>query len=56
MLHDMLDLGLVECSVTTDCLGPTLGMMTIKRCCVDNREGLAYTTPGSNECHVCIGT
>ena len=49
------DLGLVECSTTTNCLGPTLGMMTIKKCCTGNREGLAYTSPGSNECHVCIG-
>ena len=54
MLH-IIDLGLVECSTTTDCLGSTLGMMTIKKCCAENREGLAYTSPGSDECHVCIG-
>lgn len=50
------DLGLIVCSTSTDCLGPTLGTMTIKKCCVGNREGLAYTSPGSDVCHTCIGT
>ena len=50
-----LDLGLVECSITIDCLGPTLGTMTIKKCCVGKREGLAYTSSGSDVCHTCIG-
>ena len=45
---------MVECTTTFDC--STNGtLMSARECCVDSLDGLAYTIPGQQECHVCIG-
>lgn len=51
------DLSLVECFEALDCTNSTksLGMMTTPECCIENSSGLAYTKPGLEKCHICIG-
>ena len=48
---------LVECFEALECTNSTksLGMMTAPECCIENSSGLAYTKPGFEECHICIG-
>ena len=44
----------MECKTSYDCI--TNGtVMSAEECCVHNVNGLAYTIPGEQECHVCIG-
>ena len=52
---NIIDLSLVKCSETMECTNSTLGLMTATECCIGNSDGVAYTKPGSEECHVCIG-
>ena len=54
-VSNIIDLSLVECSETVKCTNSTLGLMTAAECCLGNSDGVAYTKPRSEECHVCIG-
>ena len=56
-VSDIIDLSLVECFKTVECTNSTfkLGIMTAIECCIGNSKGLAYTSHGSEECHVCVG-
>ena len=49
------DLAVVQCSSTVECTSSDLGAMTARDCCIGNPESFAYTLPGSEVCHVCIG-
>lgn len=53
----IIDLGLVECFEALECKNSSksLGMMTAPECCIKDSSGLAYTKPGFEECHICIG-
>ena len=51
----VIDLSLVECFKALECKNSTLGMMTVPECCLKESSGLAYTKPGFEECHICIG-
>ena len=45
---------MVECSTTLNC--STNGtLMSARECCVDSADGLAYSMPGQDGCHICIG-
>ena len=51
----IIDLTLVECSTSLDCTESDLGIMKASECCVNSLNGSAYTIPGSEECHTCVG-
>ena len=51
----ILDITTVQCSTTVDCAISDLGTMTPRDCCVGTQSSLAYTVPGSAECHPCVG-
>jgi hypothetical protein len=55
--NSRIDLSLVECFEALECTDSTksLGMMTAPECCIRDSLGLAYTKPGFEECHICIG-
>ena len=54
-VSDIIDLGLVKCYQTKECTNSIFGLMTAAECCIGNSDGVAYTKPRSEECHVCIG-
>ena len=45
---------MVECSTTLNC--STNGtLMNARECCIGSADGLAYSIPGKEGCHICIG-
>ena len=55
LIFNITDLGLIECYETVECNNSTSRLMTAVDCCLRSMSGLAYTKPGSETCHACIG-
>ena len=45
---------MVECSTTMNC-STNVSLVPARECCVDSADGLAYSIPGQDGCHICIG-
>ena len=45
---------MVECSTTLNC-SVNSALMSARDCCVASAGGLAYSVPGQEGCHICIG-
>ena len=46
---------MVVCRAQIGCTGTDLGVMTPRKCCVQNENGLSYQVPGQEICTVCVG-